>query len=100
MGRAADIKLEEPNGGETRRVEGMNWVRRLGGDAQEFHGLDHPLQETQVERRMREIESMLQKIPLKVRKGIWLGDKEERRPGRGRGDGGRHPGVHGLQHPL
>ena len=60
-----DIKLEEPNGRETRRVEGMNGVRRLGGDTQEFHGLQHPLQETQAGRRMREIEAMLQKIPSK-----------------------------------
>ena len=77
------MKLEEPNEVETRRVEGRNGIWKLGGDTQEFHGLHHPLQETQAGRRMREIEAMLQKIPLKVRKGIWLGDKEDRRPGRG-----------------
>ena len=71
----------------------MNGVGRLGGDTQEFHCLHHPLQETQVGRRMREIEAMLQKIPLKVMKGIWLGDKEYTRPGQGQGAGRRHLGV-------
>ena len=63
----------------------MSGVGRLGGDTQEFHGLHHPLQETQAGRRMKEIEAMLRKIPVKVRKGICLGDKEDRRPGWSRG---------------
>ena len=41
--REYDIKLEEPNGWETRRVEGLDGVKRLGGDTQEFHGLQLPL---------------------------------------------------------
>ena len=41
-----DIKLEEPNGWETKRVGGLGGVDRTGRDPQKTHGPQHPLTET------------------------------------------------------
>ena len=36
------ITLEEPNGQETRKVEDLDMVGRLGGETQGFHVPQHP----------------------------------------------------------
>ena len=41
-----DIKMEEPNGWETRGVEGLSGAKRPIGDTQKTHGLQHPPPET------------------------------------------------------
>ena len=54
-----NIKLEEPNGRETRRVESPDGVENLGGNTPEFHDVQHPLPEAQAGKQRREIKAML-----------------------------------------